>query len=114
MIRFFLCIAFLVATPAFAAGIDKSGAAQLLMRRGFTPTPRELREFAGLTPEQAARRLLDSAPETARTPAPLTENMTLFWQGHFANGEQKARNPVLLDSLARAKEIPGNPAAGCA
>lgn len=144
MLRFLLCISFLLATPAFAAGIGTGGAALLLTRTGFTPAPRELREFAGLTREQAARRLLEGALETTRmpapawvndfvpnsvvskmtpdernaynteqgrrrrelktwwlsemiaTPSPLTERMTLFWHGHFATGEQKVGNPVLL------------------
>jgi uncharacterized protein (DUF1800 family) len=134
----------LFAASAQAAGIGIDGAALLLNRTGFTPTLREVREFAGLSREQAARRLIDGALPLARTPppewvndyapnsvvskmspeernaynteqgrrrrdlkawwlsemlatpSPLTERMTLLWHGHFATGEQKVGNPVLL------------------
>jgi uncharacterized protein (DUF1800 family) len=60
----------LLPTVVFATGMGDDDARHLLSRSGFTPTQREIQEYAGLSRAAAADRLLAGTRTTARTPLP--------------------------------------------
>src|SRR5271170_591161 len=68
---FGLCFAAAVALPAMAAApLSYDDARHLLNRTGFGATDAEIRRFAGMSREDAARKLLATTRTVAFTPPP--------------------------------------------
>src|SRR6516225_9363398 len=62
-----------------------------------TADPEEKRELTKQVQRQASEELSDLLHwwilRMTQTRAPLVENMTLFWHGHFATSAEKVRQP---------------------
>jgi uncharacterized protein (DUF1800 family) len=107
--------------------LDDAAARHLVRRSGFGARPSEIATFSGLTRGAAADTLLSYRARgfkpnganidkargkwvkyMAKSRAPLSEKLVLFWHDHFATGYSKVRNLELMGIQNKTLRLLGN------
>lgn len=106
MQRVWVVLLLLLPVSVEAIGMGEDAARHLLSRTGFTPTPREIQEFSGLSRTAAVERLLAGVRAEARTPPPaLLEFVPRAHLRELKNASEAQRKAFQREQFERSLEL---------